>query len=162
MIPFFVLCAKFCDFRVGEFVFILHCSLSFIHQVIPVPLIIHSVVVSFSTTARPFAARLRVPVVPAPARRKVSVTTAMEITPALSWLMIVNLVPIAYGAVLFAGICQVRAVVSADGCRNVRSPSPMAKVFAAEIDSRPGRNPENVPAICPLTSLLKLLQSKSL
>ena len=83
----------------------------------PVPLIIHSVEVILIAVATPFAASVREPVVPAPARRIVSVVMAIVTVPAPFWLMNVNAVPIGYATVPFAGIVNVRAVVSAEGCR---------------------------------------------
>ena len=65
--------------------------------------------------AIPFAANVLLPVVPAPARRIVSVVIEIVITPAPFWFTKVRHVPIGYATLLFAGIVHVRAVVSADG-----------------------------------------------
>ena len=65
--------------------------------------------------AMPFAANVRDPVVPGPARRIVSVVIAMVITPARFWFINVTAVPTAKATELLAGIVNVRAVVSADG-----------------------------------------------
>lgn len=50
----------------------------------PVPLMIHSVEVILRQVAMPFAASVRDPVVPAPARRIVSVVIEIVSTPALA------------------------------------------------------------------------------
>lgn len=76
---------------------------------------IHSVEVSLMAVAMPFAASVLLPVVPAPASRIVSVVIAMVTTPAPFWLINDKAVPMGYATELFAGIVNVRAVVSALG-----------------------------------------------
>src|SRR5258708_5769909 len=51
------------------------------HQVRPVPEIIHSVDVTWIAVAMPFAAKVRLPVVPSPASRIVSEVIAIVMTP---------------------------------------------------------------------------------
>ena len=80
----------------------------------PTPLIIQDALAIFSTVAIPFAARVRVPVVPAPASVMVSSVIAMERT--LIWFTNVIAVPIGKLMLLSAGSVNVRAVLSADGC----------------------------------------------
>ena len=69
----------------------------------------------FSAVAMPFAARARVPVVPAPARVIVSVVMAMLRT--LISFTNVSVVPIGKAMLPFAGIVNVRGLLSAVGCR---------------------------------------------
>ena len=76
---------------------------------------IHSVLVTLIAVAMPFAASVLDPVVPAPAKRIVSLVIAIVITPAPFWLMNVTAVPIGNATLELAGTVQVRAVVSADG-----------------------------------------------
>lgn len=71
--------------------------------------------VTLTQVAIPFAARVREPVVPAPAKRIVSVVIEMVTTPAAFWLINVIAVPIGKATLEFAGMVKVRAVVSADG-----------------------------------------------
>lgn len=80
-----------------------------------VPDIIQRVLVIFIAVATPFAARVRDPVVPAPARTRVSVVIAIVITPPEVSFTNVSAVPIGYATDAFAGIVHVRAVVSAEG-----------------------------------------------
>jgi hypothetical protein len=63
----------------------------------------------------PLAASVLLPVVPVHARTRVSVVIAIVIVPADVSLIKVTAVPIGNGTALFAGIVQVRAVVSAEG-----------------------------------------------
>lgn len=72
-------------------------------------------VVFFTAVTMPFAAKVREPVVPSPAQRKVSDVIAIVIAPALLSLMKVIAVPTGKGTLAFAGIVQIRAVVSALG-----------------------------------------------
>lgn len=58
---------------------------------------------------------VRDPVVPAPARTRVSVVIEIVRVPALVSFINVTAVPIGKATEEFAGIVQVRAVVSADG-----------------------------------------------
>jgi hypothetical protein len=60
----------------------------------PLPEISHSVAVTFTQVADPFAAKVRDPVVPAGDKRIVSVVIAMVTTPAPFWFMKVIAVPI--------------------------------------------------------------------
>ncbi len=62
-------------------------------QVSPVPLMIHSVLVTFLAMATPLAASVRLPVVPAPARRMVSLVIAIVSVPAAFWLTKCSSVP---------------------------------------------------------------------
>ena len=95
------------------------------------PEIIHSVDVNFIAVATPFAASVREPVVPAPARRIVSVVMAMVITPAAFWLMNVTAVPTGKATEPLAGMVKVLAVVSAEGCRMCLPESAKTRVYAA-------------------------------
>ena len=72
-----------------------------------------------TAVATPFAASVRDPVVPAPARLMVSVVIAIVSAPAPLSLTKVSVVPIGYGTLLFAGIVHVRAVVSVGGVAEV-------------------------------------------
>jgi len=87
--------------------------------------------VTFIAVATPFAARVRDPVVPAPASTRVSVFIAMVTTPALVSLMNVIAVPIGYATEAFAAIVNVRAVVSAEGWYTCFPPSASTVVYAA-------------------------------
>ena len=77
--------------------------------------IIHLVLVTFIAVAIPFAVSVLLPVVPAPASTSVSVVIAMVSVQALVSFTNVTAVPIGYATEPFAGIVQVRAVVSAEG-----------------------------------------------
>ena len=79
------------------------------------PEIIHSVDAILIAVAIPFAANVRLPVVPAPAKRIVSDVMAIVMTPAPFWLINVTAVPMGNATLELAGIVQVLAVVSADG-----------------------------------------------
>ena len=68
----------------------------------------------FSAVAMPLAASARVPVVPAPARVIVSVVMAMLRT--LISFTNVRVVPIGKAMLPFAGIVNVRGLLSAVGC----------------------------------------------
>ena len=81
----------------------------------PEPEIIQRVEVVLIAVAMPLAARVREPVVPAPARTKVSVLMAIVITPAEVSLMKVSAVPIGKATLALDGMVHIRAVVSADG-----------------------------------------------
>ena len=76
---------------------------------------IHDVEPIFSAVAMPLAASARVPVVPAPARVIVSVVMAMLRT--FTSLTKVRVVPIGKAMLPFAGIVNVRGLLSAAGCR---------------------------------------------
>jgi hypothetical protein len=76
---------------------------------------IHSVVVTFIAVAIPLAASVRLPVVPAPAKRIVSVVIAIVTTPAEAWFTNVSTAPSGYATLLLAAIVNIRAVVSALG-----------------------------------------------
>ena len=89
---------------------------------------IHSVDVSLIAVATPFAASVRLPVVPAPARRMVSVVMAIVITPALAWFTKVTAVPMGKATDELAGMVMVRAVVSALGCKMCFPASPSTRV----------------------------------
>ena len=78
---------------------------------VPIGIASHSVAAIFRNWAMPLAASVRLPVVPAPARRIVSVVMAMVTTPAAFWLMTVRTVPIGNGTEALAGMVKVRAVV---------------------------------------------------
>jgi hypothetical protein len=78
---------------------------------------IHSVAVILIAVATPFAASVRLVLLPVPASRMVSVVIAIVMTPAAFWFMKVTAVPIGKATDAFAGIVKVRAVVSALGCK---------------------------------------------
>jgi len=80
-----------------------------------VPLISQRVDVTLIAVAMPLAASVLLPVVPAPAITRVSVVIAIVIVPAEVSFTNVIADPIGNGTALFAGIVQVRAVVSAEG-----------------------------------------------
>jgi hypothetical protein len=80
----------------------------------PVPLINHDVVVTFSAVAIPFAAKVRLPVVPGPANLIVSLQAIVTVPAPLPFTK-VSAVPRGYGTDPFAGIVKVLGVVSADG-----------------------------------------------
>ena len=80
-----------------------------------VQLIYHSVVFTFIAVAIQLGARVREPVVPAPASLSVSVVIAIVMLPAEILFTKVIAVPIGKATEELAGIVQVRAVVSADG-----------------------------------------------
>ena len=80
-----------------------------------VPEIIQRVDVTLIAVAIPLDARVLLPVVPAPARTSVSEVIAIVITQSDVSFTNVSAVPIGYATEAFAGIVQVRAVVSADG-----------------------------------------------
>jgi hypothetical protein len=98
----------------------------------PLPEISHSVEVILIAVAEPFAARVRDPVVPAGDNRIVSVVMAIVTTPAPFWLMNVNAVPMGYATELFAGIVNVRAVVSALGWKMCLPESARTSVYAPD------------------------------
>lgn len=79
------------------------------------PEIIHSVVVILIAVATPLAAKVLLPVVPAPARRIVSEVIEIVTTPAEFWLMKVIAVPMGYATFALLSIVNVRGVVSAEG-----------------------------------------------
>lgn len=81
----------------------------------PLPDMIHSVLVILIHVATPFASSVREPVAPSPARRIVSDVMAIVTTPAPFWLMNVIAVPMGKATLLFGGIVNVRAAVSAEG-----------------------------------------------
>ena len=78
---------------------------------------IHSVLAILSAVAIPFAASVRLPVVPAPANRMVSLAIAMVSAPAPFWLTNVIAAPIGAATLALLAIVNVRAVASADGCK---------------------------------------------
>jgi len=71
--------------------------------------------VTLIAVAMPLAASVLLPVVPVHARTRVSVFIAIVIAPADESFIYVKAVPIGSGTALFAGIVQVRGVVSAEG-----------------------------------------------
>ena len=74
----------------------------------------HSVAVIFIAVAEPYRAKVREPVVPAGDKVKVSVVMAI-VTFAMAMLINVTAVPIGNATLEFAGIVNVRALLSADG-----------------------------------------------
>jgi hypothetical protein len=82
--------------------------------------------------AEPFAAKVREPVVPAGDKRIVSVVMAIVTTPAPFWLMNVMAVPMGKATELLAGIVNVLAVVSAEGCKMCLPESARTSVYAAD------------------------------
>ena len=93
---------------------------------------IHSVLVTFTAVAEPFAASVLEPVVPAGDSRIVSVVIAIVMTPAPFWLMNVIAVPMGKATEPLAGMVKVRAVVSAEGCRMCLPESARTSVYAAD------------------------------
>lgn len=93
--------------------------------------IIHRVLVTFIAVATPLAASVLEPVVPAPARTRVSVVIAIVSVPADVSFTNVIAVPIGYATEAFAGIVHVRAVTSADGWYICFPLSPRTRVYAA-------------------------------
>lgn len=79
------------------------------------PLTIQRVEVTLVAVATPFAARVRDPVVPAPAKTKVSEVMAIVITPPEVSLTNVIVQPMGAATLALLSIVQVRAVVSAPG-----------------------------------------------
>ena len=71
--------------------------------------------VTFIAVATQFDAKVREPVVPAPASTRVSVVMEIVIVPAEVSFTKVSAVPIGYATELFEGIVNVLAVVSAEG-----------------------------------------------
>ena len=78
-----------------------------------VPLIIHDVDATFNAVAMPFAASVRLPVLPEPAR--VSVSDVIAIVTVLMAFTNVRHVPMGYATELFAGMVNVRALLSEPG-----------------------------------------------
>ena len=93
---------------------------------------VHSVEVILTAVADPFAANVLEPVVPGPARRRVSVVIAIVTTPAAFWLTKVTAVPTGNATEPLSGIVNVLAVVSADGWRMCLPESARTSVYAAD------------------------------
>ena len=104
------------------------------YHVNPVPEISQLLDPIFNTVATPFAVNVLVPVDPVGDQRIVSVSIAIDISPAACSFTNVTAVPKLHGILEFEGIVNVREVASELGCKICLPASVITKVYDVDCE----------------------------